>query len=98
MVIYVAHCDRSKYDFDRAIKITNQLQFEHPENCYICPLNAFSHLPYKNMPKALKKELRRDLISVCDMVVVASDITPIIDDEIEFAHLLEMGVEYLENC
>jgi hypothetical protein len=38
-----------------------------------------------------------DLLSVCDKLIVASELSKGVSKEIDFANLVNMEVEYLEN-
>ena len=50
MIIYVAHKFSGKQEnLERAKQITHDLQVKDHENCYICPLLAFSHLGYNEI-------------------------------------------------
>ena len=71
------------------------MQMKDLENTYICPLLLFGHL---NSEIAFNDEieLRKDILSVCDKLIVVGDIDQAVDAEIEFAHLVGMEVEYLE--
>ena len=42
-------------------------------------------------------ELCLDILSACDKLIVASDISKGVAQEIDFANLVNMEVEYLEN-
>lgn len=47
MLCYVAHAyGDSEDNYERAERITHDLQVNDTENCYICPLMVFSHLGY----------------------------------------------------
>lgn len=96
---YVAH----KYggdpqNIERAKKITHDLQVNDLENCYICPLMAFSHMRYNEIGFDEEMELCIDLLSICDGLIVASDFSKSkgVQKEIEFAKLVGMEVEYYE--
>jgi hypothetical protein len=98
-VYYVAH----KYggdpqNLERAKKITHELQVNDLENCYICPLTAFSHLGYNEIGFDEEMELCVDLLSICDGLIVTSDFAESkgLQSEIEFAKLVGMEVEYYE--
>ena len=69
------------------------------ENTYICPLVAFSHLEYGEIGYDNEMENCIDLLSVADKLIVASDFLDSIgvQKEIDFANLVGMEVEYLEN-
>ena len=93
IICYVAHrFSGEKSNYDRAKKITHDLQLNDPENCYICPLMAFSHLEYNEMGYDEKMALCIDLLSVSDVLIVASDISEGVQKEIDFARLFGMEV------
>ena len=77
---------------ERAKKITHDLQVDDPENCYICPLMAFSHLGYNEIGHDEEMALCIDLLSVSDVLIVASDINEGVQKEIDFARLVGMEV------
>ena len=93
MLLYISH----KYggdpaNIDRAKKITHDLQVNDPENCYICPLTAFSHLEYNEMGYDEEMALCIDLLSVSDVLIVASDVSNGVQKEIDFARMVGMEV------
>lgn len=93
MLVYVAH----RYvgdtaNIERAKKITHDLQVNDPENCYICPLMAFSHLGYNEIGHDEEMALCIDLLSVADVLIVASDISDGVQKEIDFARMVGMEV------
>ena len=77
---------------ERAKKITHDLQVNDPENCYICPLLAFSHLGYNEMGYDYEMALCIDLLSVSDVLIVASDVSDGVQKEIDFAKMVGMDV------
>ena len=92
-VIYVSHkFGGDPANMERAKKITHDLQVDDPENCYICPLLAFSHLGYNEMGYDEEMELCIDLLSVADVLIVASDVSKGVQKEIDFARLVGMEV------
>lgn len=98
MLFYVAH----KYggdpkNLERAKRITHDLQVSDLENSYICPLMLFSHLRYGEIGYDAEMELCYDILSICDKLIVASDISEGVEHEIDFANLVNMEVEYLED-
>lgn len=98
MIIYVSHAYGGKQEnLERARKITHDLQVADLENTYICPLLTFSHLQYGEIGYDAEMELCLDLLSVCDKLIVASDISKGVAEEIDFANLVNMEVEYLED-
>ena len=98
MMYYVAHAHGGNPEnIERAKKITHDLQINDLENTYICPLMLFSHLRYGEVEYDAEMELCLDILSNCDKLIVASDITKGVAKEIDFANLVGMEVEYLED-
>ena len=98
MIIYVSHIYQGKPEnLERAKKITHDLQVADLENTYICPLLALSHLQYGEIGYEAEMENCIDLLSVADKLIVASDISKGVAREIDFANLVGMEVEYLED-
>ena len=98
MMIYVSH----KYGGDpanveRAKKITHDLQVSDPNNCYICPLNAFSHIAYNEIGYEEEMQLCLDLMCLCDVLIVASELSTGVRREIELAKTCNMEIIYLEG-
>ena len=92
-ICYVSHCyGGDPANMERAKKITHDLQVNDPENCYICPLMAFSHLGYNEIGYDEEMELCIDLLSVADVLIVASDVSKGVQKEIDFARLVGMEV------
>ena len=93
MLLYISH----KYggdtaNLERAKKITHDLQVNDPKNCYICPLIAFSHLGYNEIGYDEEMEICIDLLSVSDVLIVASDVSEGVQKEIDFARMVGMEV------
>ena len=98
-IYYVAHRYGGDINnLERAKKITHDLQVADLANTYICPLLTFSHLQYGEIGYDAEMENCLDLLSVCDKLIVASDISKGVAKEIDFANLVNMEVEYLENA
>ena len=92
-VIYVSHkFGGDPANMERAKKITHDLQVNDTENCYICPLMAFSYLEYNEIGYDEEMALCIDLLSVSDVLVVASDISDGVQKEIDYARLFCMEV------
>lgn len=92
-MIYVSHkFGGDPANMERAKKITHDLQVDDPENCYICPLLAFSHLGYNEIGYDEEMELCIDLLSVADVLIVASDVSKGVQKEIDFARMVGMEV------
>jgi hypothetical protein len=95
---YIAHkYQANPENFERAKKITHDLQVADLENTYICPLLVFSHLKYGEIGFDAEMELCIDILSTADKLIVASDISKGVQQEIDFANNVHMEVEYLEN-
>lgn len=96
MIFYISHCYGGDIrNLSRAAKITHDLQVADTENTYLCPLLAFSHLNYGELGFDEELDLCIDLLQVCDELIVASRISPGVQREIDFAHLVGMEVRYL---
>ena len=90
---YVAHrFGGDTANIERAKKITHDLQVRDLNNCYICPLLAFSHLKYGEIGYDEELELCLDILSVSDVLLVASDISDGVQKEIDFARMVGMEV------
>ena len=97
-IYYVAHkYGANQENLERAKKITHDLQVADLENTYICPLLVFSHLQYGEIGYEPEMDLCLDLLSVADKLIVASDVSKGVSKEIDFANLVNMEVQYLEN-
>lgn len=79
-------------NIERAKKITHDLQVSDLDNCYICPLLTFSCLKYGEIGYDEELELCIDILSVADVLIVASDISEGVQKEIDFARLVGMEV------
>ena len=90
---YVAHrFGGDPANLERAKKIMHDLQVSDLNNCYICPLLAFSHLKYGEIGYDEELELCLDILSVSDVLLVASDISDGVQKEIDFARMVGMEV------
>ena len=91
--IYVSHkFGGDPSNIERAKKITHDLQVADLENCYICPLLAFSHLDYGEIGYDEELELCLDILSVADVLIVASEPSDGVQKEIDFARMVGMEV------
>lgn len=98
MLIYVAHKYGGKMEnIDRAARITRDLQRRDTENCYICPLLAFSHLRYCELDYETEMNLCIDLLSVCDKLLIASELSAGVRLEKDFAELVGMEIEDISD-
>ena len=98
MIYYVGHCfGGDKDNIEKAKKITHDLQVKDLANCYICPLLTFSHLEYGEIGYENEFELCLDILSSCDRLIVASEISKGVRMEIDFAKLVKMEVMRLDE-
>ena len=98
MLVYVSHCfGGDMANLERAKKITHDLQVADLKNTYICPLLALSHLKYNEIGYDDEMNLCIDLLSIADKMIVASDLSKGVCREVDFANLVGMEVEYLEE-
>ena len=98
MLIYVAHKHGGRAEnIERAKQITHDLQVADLSNSYICPLLLFSHMRYGEIGYDAEMELCIDILSSCDKLIVASETSKGVCKEIDFANLVGMEVEFLEN-
>ena len=94
---FVSHAyGGKKENYENAKKITHDLQVANPQDCFLCALLALSHLEYSEMGYDAQFEICLDLLSLCDGLIVASEISEGVRREIEFAKMVGMEVEYIE--
>ena len=95
MIYYVSHCYGGDVaNYEHAKQITHDLQTNDLENVYICPLLALSHLDYGEIGYDEELELCIDILSVADVLIVASDISNGVQKEIDFAKMV--GTEVID--
>ena len=93
MLLYLAHKYQGKQEnVERAKKITHDLQMENPTQCVVCPLLNFSSLDYGEIGYEQEMEICLDLLSACDVLIVASDVSDGVRKEIDFARMVGMEV------
>lgn len=93
MLLYLAHKYQGKAEnLDRVKKIAHDLQTENPTHCVVCPLLNFSFLEYAEIGFEQEMEICLDLLSVCDYLIVASDVSTGVQKEIDFARMVGMEV------
>lgn len=97
-IYYVAHKFGGNYkNLERAKKITHDLQIKDLDNTYICPILALSHLNYGELGFEEEMNLCIDILTGADKLIVASEISKGVSREIDFANLVGMEVQYIEN-
>lgn len=83
MLVYVAASG------EIAGRVMNDLQTRDMMNCYICPAFVFAYL---DCDSDEEMELRLDLLSACERLIVVGEIGNREQTEIEFAQLVKMEV------
>lgn len=97
MIFYVAHkYQADPLNLERARRITHDLQVNDPDNAYLCPLLAMSHMEYGEIGWEAEMEICKDFLSVADCLIVASSVSFGVQIEIDFANMVGMEVIYLE--
>ena len=91
MTVFVAHC-QSEESTIRSQKIVLQLQMENPTHCFIPAAIAFEHLYNGDFSQDEIFDIECDLLCNCDQMLIVSDISPIIQREIDFARMVGMEV------
>jgi hypothetical protein len=97
-IYYVAHKFGGNYqNLERAKKITHDLQITDLDNTYICPILALSHLNYGELGFEEEMNLCIDILTGADKLIVASELSKGVAREIDFANLVGMEVQYIED-
>lgn len=98
MLYFISHKNGGRPEnAERAKKITHDLQVNDLANTYISPLLMFSHMRYGEIGYEAEKELCLDILSSCDALIIASDISAGMRGEIEFAKSVGMEVLHLDE-
>ena len=82
---------------ETAREACEKLQSKDLDNCYISPLTSLCCVSNKAVTDDAKNALRLDMLSVCDVLLVASEVSKEMQEEIDFARLVGMEVRILEN-
>lgn len=93
MLLYLSNkYQGDKRNLDRVKRIAHDLQIENPTHCVVCPLLNFSCLDYGEIGYDQEMEICLDLLSVCDVLIVASEPSKGVQKEIDFARMVGMEV------
>lgn len=93
-MIYVTGSCETQNDVNKVVKHLGLIQINDPAHCYISPLNAFSHLRGVKMPQTTRTNLRLDLLTDCEKLIVVGEIDGFVQAEIDLANRCKMEVEY----
>ena len=91
MTVFVAHCQNEESTI-RASKIVLQLQYENPTHCFIPAAIAFEHLYNGDFSKDDIFDIEADLLMNCDQMLIVSDISPIMRQQIDYCRMVGMEV------
>ena len=91
MTVFVAH-EQTEDSSLRASKIVLQLQYENPTHCFIPASIAFEHLYNGDFSQDDIFDIEADLLMNCDQMLIVSDISPIMQRQIEYCQMVGMEV------
>ena len=91
MTVFVAHA-QTENSCLRLSQIVLQLQFENPTHCFIPAAIAFEHLYNGDFSQDEIFDIEADLLMNCDQMLIVSDISPIMQRQIDFARMVGMEV------
>lgn len=91
MTIFVAH-EQNDQSTIRSQKIVLQLQYENPTHCFIPAAIAFEHLYNGDFSAEDAYNIELDLLMNCDQMLIVSDVSPIMQRQIDFARMVGMEV------
>lgn len=96
--MYVSHLfNGDRCNMRKAKRITRHLQKNDLANLYVCPLTSLSHLDDGDLSEDDEIELRLDLLSMAERLIVASSSDVFVDKEIAFAKLVKMEVMQIDE-
>lgn len=91
MTIFVAH-EQTEDSSLRASKIILQLQYQNPAHCFIPASIAFEHLYNGDFSQDDIFDIELDLLMNCDQMLIVSNISPIMQRQIDYCHMVGMEV------
>jgi hypothetical protein len=95
-MVYVAHkFGNDPANIERAKQITHDLQIADPDNFYITPLLCSSHIAYNELGYEREMAYCLALLSRCDRMIVASDISKGVQMEIDHCRQKGIPIQYL---
>lgn len=96
MLIYVTRKNTGELsDLIEAATITGELQEHDLDNCYVCSILTFSHIDVDTVSLHDEIELRIDLLSAADKLLVIGEADEAMEAEIAFAKNVGMEVSFL---
>ena len=91
MTVFVAN-EQTEDSSLRLSKIVLQLQVENPPHCFIPAAIAFEHLYNGDFSQDDIFNIEADLLMNCDQMLIVSDISPIMQRQIDYCHMVGMEV------
>ena len=91
MTVFVAHAQTEKSTI-RSQKIVLQLQYANPAHCFIPAAIAFEHLYNGDFSQDDIFDIEADLLMNCDQMLIVSDISPIMQRQIDYCRMVGMEV------
>ena len=91
MTVFVAH-EQTEESSLRASKIVFRLQYENPTHCFIPAAIAFEHLYNGDFSQDDIFDIELDLLMNCDKMLIVSDISPIMQRQIDYCLMVGMEV------
>lgn len=91
MTVFVAH-EQTEGSSLRLSKIVLQLQYENPAHCFIPAAIAFEHLYNGDFSQDDIFDIETDLLMNCDQMLIVSDISPIMQRQIDYCKMVGMEV------
>lgn len=91
MTVFVAHAQTEDSSL-RASKIILKLQMENPTHCFIPASIAFEHLYNGDFSQDDILNIELDLLMNCDKMLIVSDISPIMQRQIDYCRMVGMEV------
>ena len=91
MTIFVAH-EQNDQSTIRSQKIALQLQMENPTHCFIPATIAFEHLYNGDFSQDDIFNIEADLLMNCDQMMIVSDVSAIMQRQIDYCRMVGMEV------
>lgn len=91
MTVFVAH-EQTEGSSLRLSKIVLQLQMENPTHCLIPAAIAFEHLYNGDFSQDDIFDIESDLLMNCDQMLIVSDISPIMQRQIDYCKMVGLEV------
>ena len=91
MTVFVAHAQTDESTI-RSQRIVLQLQYENPTHCFIPATIAFEHLYNGDFSQDDIFNIEADLLMNCDQMLIVSDVSPIMQRQIDYCRMVGMEV------